>query len=589
MLVVLLRRAYWLELDRPWSRHLSGAWVCQEPSERGAPQDGPAGAQPGSEPAHVIDLQLLSQLLADRWASLRGPEALRKGLPPLLDRPHSPQLVLRVIGELVNCESGVKLAHSGVPDALAKILLAALPPTRRPSLQVLEELLRGPVSARPRLVTLAVQTLFPATSPTRTQLLTGYARELLEQSKCGDKAVAKLMGAISFIRQHELAAEFEYAALVPPLLATNHHGLPKDLWALQLALERGRLGEAMSQLAQTNSRLAVRCLHGLGLEPECYPDILEQERNKYLKWLVHQDKAAEFGPEVCKTVEAQKFLLSRLAQERKLRDFGLLCEQFGLQDAKDEFRETFKQYNVQRAELKRQADAALQAERQSTWQLPAGFEILMVNDRKGCQLAAQHLLQATQVGLDSESAPDLDFGAIDRTNKPALLQVSSRCKGFLFDLLPEGYFPEADEVLTHLFQRTDILKIGFRFQEADLAALRRLGWSAFKQIRNFLDLHELVACVGVKDEASDAKIGLSQLCQDLLHLPLSKSMQLSSWQRRPLRDAQLQYAASDSAVLLILFDALEQLVLDRTSADRLSHSLRGRTFSDLVQIVVKNI
>jgi hypothetical protein len=49
--------------------------------------------------------------------------------------------------------------------------------------------------------------------------------------------------------------------------------------------------------------------------------------------------------------------------------------------------------------------------------------------------------------------------------------------------------------------------------------------------------------------------GLAGLVQAQLGLPLDKGLQCSAWSRRPLSQDQIQYAAADAAVLLLLLDS----------------------------------
>ncbi|VDO59322.1 unnamed protein product [Onchocerca flexuosa] len=48
--------------------------------------------------------------------------------------------------------------------------------------------------------------------------------------------------------------------------------------------------------------------------------------------------------------------------------------------------------------------------------------------------------------------------------------------------------------------------------------------------------------------------GLSALCERVLDKPLDKTEQCSVWDRRPLRDLQLRYAALDAYCMLMLYE-----------------------------------
>ena len=49
-------------------------------------------------------------------------------------------------------------------------------------------------------------------------------------------------------------------------------------------------------------------------------------------------------------------------------------------------------------------------------------------------------------------------------------------------------------------------------------------------------------------------VGLSEVVLTLLGKPLDKFMQMSNWNRRPLTEGQICYAAQDAHVLLALYD-----------------------------------
>lgn len=57
-------------------------------------------------------------------------------------------------------------------------------------------------------------------------------------------------------------------------------------------------------------------------------------------------------------------------------------------------------------------------------------------------------------------------------------------------------------------------------------------------------------------------IGLSLLAEKICGKPLDKSVRMSNWNRRPLSEDQLQYAALDAHVLLVIHDYFAGLSLE---------------------------
>jgi len=53
---------------------------------------------------------------------------------------------------------------------------------------------------------------------------------------------------------------------------------------------------------------------------------------------------------------------------------------------------------------------------------------------------------------------------------------------------------------------------------------------------------------------------LAAICEELLHVSLSKELQCSDWSCRPLSEGQIQYAASDAYYLLDIFDLFLQKI-----------------------------
>ncbi|XP_035232251.1 exonuclease mut-7 homolog [Stegodyphus dumicola] len=59
-------------------------------------------------------------------------------------------------------------------------------------------------------------------------------------------------------------------------------------------------------------------------------------------------------------------------------------------------------------------------------------------------------------------------------------------------------------------------------------------------------------------------IGLSKLCEIILGKPLNKEERLCDWEKRPLTDSQLEYAALDAYCLLQMYDKLKKFASEKS-------------------------
>ncbi|KAB1280318.1 Exonuclease mut-7-like protein [Camelus dromedarius] len=197
----------------------------------------------------------------------------------------------------------------------------------------------------------------------------------------------------------------------------------------------------------------------------------------------------------------------------------------------------------------------------------------------------EELLQPGQVvGVDLEWRPSFCAGGRPRAS---LMQVAVEGRVFLLDL-PEllspagGPAPRAfSRLVSQLLSEPSVMKLGeapflaCRSHQWPLPAgygmagdLRSLGASypalahAEKQLRGSLDLLQVHKQMRVVDmpapgvDGARGPRGLSLLVQQVLGKPLDKTQQLSNWDRRPLGEGQLVYAATDAYCLLEVYWAL---------------------------------
>ncbi|XP_073076830.1 exonuclease mut-7 homolog isoform X3 [Manis javanica] len=180
----------------------------------------------------------------------------------------------------------------------------------------------------------------------------------------------------------------------------------------------------------------------------------------------------------------------------------------------------------------------------------------------------EELLQPGRVvGVDVEWRPSFGVGGRPR---PSLMQLAVEGHVFLLDLPvflePAGGLVTLafSQLVSRLLLDPSITKLGYGMTED----LRSLGTSCpalahvEKQLQGGLDLLQAHRQMWMADEPvrgvarAGGPRGLSLLVQQVLGKPLDKTQQLSNWDRRPLSEEQLVYAAADAYCLLEVYQAL---------------------------------
>ncbi|XP_053329863.1 exonuclease mut-7 homolog [Spea bombifrons] len=228
----------------------------------------------------------------------------------------------------------------------------------------------------------------------------------------------------------------------------------------------------------------------------------------------------------------------------------------------------------------------LQSRKERYYQLPIPRDaVYFVQSSADLTLCRDLVLQDGQVvGVDMEWRPL--FGGLGRPNV-SLVQVAVKEAVFLLDLLPEN-LTDTEEMkdkkgqlagfIRDLFLSPTVTKLGYDML-GDLQSLDSTD-NAFqgleKERRQVVDLfaihkqllrthrrsREPSGPVDVFDGSSgdsiskQAEKGLSLLVKDVLGKPLDKTEQISNWDKRPLREDQILYAAADAYCLLGVYEAL---------------------------------
>jgi ribonuclease D len=154
---------------------------------------------------------------------------------------------------------------------------------------------------------------------------------------------------------------------------------------------------------------------------------------------------------------------------------------------------------------------------------------------------AQKLRVEPVIGVDTEA--DSFFHYFD---KICLLQFATPSEVFLVD--PLALPPEVGlGPLAPVLSSSRVRKV-FHAAEYDLYVLQRSGGI---KVRNIFDTMISAQLLGYR------AVGLAALVERHFGVQLSKDQQRTDWSRRPLRPAQLDYAASDVRYLIELASLLE--------------------------------
>jgi ribonuclease D len=168
-------------------------------------------------------------------------------------------------------------------------------------------------------------------------------------------------------------------------------------------------------------------------------------------------------------------------------------------------------------------------------------EIIVVEDAKHVPGVVKTLKGFDLLGFDTETRPAFRKGVI---NEVALLQFATEEKAFIFRLNKTGLPPS----LASLMADPEIIKAGAAIRD-DIRSLQRLA--RFRPA-GFVELQELVKEHNIRDS------GLRKMAGIVMGIQISKSQQVTNWERQVLTDAQLVYAATDAWVCYEIYRRLNQ-------------------------------
>lgn len=168
-------------------------------------------------------------------------------------------------------------------------------------------------------------------------------------------------------------------------------------------------------------------------------------------------------------------------------------------------------------------------------------DIILVRSDEELNQAVHELKKNSVLGFDTETRPKFTKGAM---NLPSLIQLATDKKVFLIQLKHISNTKELAKILSD----GHIIKAGVAIHE-DYRSLARI----FPLESNGLvDLAKLANQKGIKAQ------GLRTISANLLGYKVSKGAQCSNWAADTLSHTQIQYAATDAWLGLLLYNSLIQ-------------------------------
>ena len=196
--------------------------------------------------------------------------------------------------------------------------------------------------------------------------------------------------------------------------------------------------------------------------------------------------------------------------------------------------------------------------------------VTMVSDAETLTNCIDAVLeQSDVVGIDAEW---LFTRNLSDAHDIALLQLATNSNVYLLDMISVSSDPSLQEMvaefLKKLFFSQQHIKVGFGLREdlrkisSSLSGIENLSKQSCRVIdlnvvnKHVQRLYPQIFSVPEPATISKQVSGLSKMLLQTIGAKLDKSEQISDWERRPLRKAQIKYAALDAYCLIEIYDVL---------------------------------
>ncbi|ORX85445.1 hypothetical protein K493DRAFT_341784 [Basidiobolus meristosporus CBS 931.73] len=305
-------------------------------------------------------------------------------------------------------------------------------------------------------------------------------------------------------------------------------------------------------------KFSKKLISEYNLELTSFPNIHMAHLHNHFRWLLYSRKSAP-----TKTTENWDTLIEYALSEHpelastgiqqllKYKDIKGIYQFFG-KEVGDKYKE---QITIDPAveEIAREAKEMSLAK----YCKPEEVRIIFVADEHTLRECEISILRSsvTRVGIDCEWRP-MTFTDVTRC---ALIQIGTEEKIYLLDAVNLPREP-VSRFLTSLFCSEEVSKYGYNFSSDIFMLCKSYPEIEGCKLCQYINLATPQPLLSQVTSLECNGNGLAALVKAVLKCELDKKFQISDWERRPLLQDQMLYAANDAYCLLEIADSLQSII-----------------------------